>query len=54
MNLGKTLLHKIFGTTREGLAFATGINGTIRDAVGNHEFLSFDSTFSTKLLAKLK
>jgi hypothetical protein len=54
MNLGKTVLHKMFGTTREGLAFATGIDGTIRDAVGNHDFLSFDSTFRAKLLAKLK
>ena len=54
MNLGKTVLRKMFGTTREGLAFATGIDGTIRDAVGNHDFLSFDSTFRAKLLAKLK
>ena len=54
MNLGKTVLRRMFGTTREGLAFATGIDGTIRDAVGNHDFLSFDSTFRAKLLAKLK
>ena len=54
MNLGKHLLHKMFGTGREGLAFATGISGTIRDAVGNHDFLSFDSTFRKKLLTKLE
>ena len=54
INLGKHLLQRMFGTGREGLAFATGISGTIRDAVGNHDFLSFDSTFRKKLLAKLQ